>query len=246
MPYKRYAGRRKKGKKSGRGTRRKSKGSIPRALVPRGTFATQPFPSTVNRVLTYSDSFYTLTQANTNVLQTAAYSGNNLYDPDLPEVGNQPKYFDTFCGAADGTAPYRSFRVLASKIKVTFMPDPTLSAANNLMTAFVMPIDSSGGYAPTSIVDVMERPNCKYVVLGNTGAAYYKTISMYCRTRAIFGSVDPLDPDYQADYNTEPPRKWQWYMGICNIQAGGLAKCILRVQIKYYCQFFNLNRVAQS
>lgn len=253
MPYKKNARRGKKqsytkkaAKGNGRSFKRKFKTGAPRSLVPRGTFASSPYPSTLNKVLTYTDNFYSLNQSLTDVIATVIYSGNSMYDPDVTQVGNQPKYFDSFCGAADGTAPYRSYRVLASKIKVTFMPDPTLTSANNLMTAFVLPIDSGGGYSPINIIDVMERPYCKYAVLGNTGASFMKSISMFCKSRSIFGTVDPTDDEFAGDWNTDPTRKWQWYIGLQNIQPSGVSKALVRVQIKYYCQFFNLNRIATS
>lgn len=252
MPYKRYARRGKKpyAKRSTttrrRNFKRKFKAGPPRSLVTRGTFATTPFPSTLNKVLTYADSFYALNQTVSGSQATVYYSGNSMYDPDIVEAGTQPKYFDTFCGPYGGTAPYRSYRVLASKIRITWMPDPTLAAGSNLMQVYCLPIDSTGGYSPTDVLDVMERPYCKYAILGNSGAQNQKTMTLFCKTRSIFGTTDPHDADCAADYGTDPPRKWQWYMGVQNVQPGGISKVLIRVQIKYYCQFFNLNRVLNS
>ena len=46
------------------------------------------------------------------------YRGNSCQDPDLTGIGAQPRYFDTFCGPQDSSAPYGNYNVLASKIIV--------------------------------------------------------------------------------------------------------------------------------
>jgi len=216
---------------------------------PHGGSASSPFPATMYKVLTYCDDVELITQSVTDVPKVYDYRGNSLYDPDETGAGSQPKYYDTFIGSPGGNAPYTRYNVLASKITIDIMPDPTLASATNLMQLSVMPVRGNAGTNPyTNITDMVERPYSKTRMLGNTGAQAYTRMTYFCKTKQLFTGQNANDLDFGGNYNGSPDtgHVWRWHIGLVNVQDSQTVKCYIRVRIKYYTQFSLLNVVATS
>lgn len=229
-------------KRTRRPTRRSS--GLPRSLN------STPFPATMYKALTYNSPPFSINTAVSGVCSNYVFRGNSLYDPDQTGTGGQPKFFDTFCGPADGTgnAPYGAYTVMASKITIDIYPDPTITSANNLFRVYCIPL--RGGTAssnnPTNWVDVSERPYIRYKDFGSTGAQNKGRLKSYAKTKSLFSGMSVLDNDFQAGYASNPTNVWRWCIGIINMQNSGLPYAILSVKITYYCQFSNLNQVLSS
>lgn len=205
---------------------------------------------TMYKALTYNTQPFVITTATAGFCVNYQFRGNSMFDPDLTGTGSQPKYFDTFLGAPDGTtnAPYGAYAILASKITIDVFPDPTLTSANNVFRVYVIPL--RGGATTTNIpvnwTDVAERPYIRYKDFGNTGANNKGRLKSYCKTKSLFSGMTIQDNDFVAAYNANPTNVWRWCVGIINTQPAGLPSCILSVKITYYAQFSNLNQVLTS
>lgn len=249
MPYRRgKKNYRKKPVRKGRSFRKRpSRKYKTSRSIPKGG-ARMPFPLVKNVAFTYSDDPIYMAQTFTEVPSSQEWRGNSVYDCDLTGAGTQPRYVDTFLGASSTAAPYSQYRVIASKIELNIIPDPTLTSANNLGIFFCFPVLSGTAdvQLPSSQKEIMERPMCRWRILGNTGDKAQARISAYCTTRAITGRQDPKDPSLSALYSGNPSTVWKWCCGILNISNSGVFKCYVYPRITYYCQLFNLNDVADS
>jgi len=255
MPRKTYARRRRTTKKSyakRSGMRRKRaspKFKFRYNSHPRGGFASSPFPSTLYKVLTYSDDIYPLSVTVAGNPAILDYRGNSMFDPDETGIGSQPKYFDTYCGATAGTSPYGRYNVMASKIVLDIMPDPTLTSAQNLMEVAITPLRGPAGTnAFQDITDMSERPYVKTRIIGNSNSSAFTRMSYFCKTKQLFTGQNANDRDFSADYSANPASafSWRWHIGLVNIQTGGLPGAYIRARIKYYVQFSSLNEIATS
>lgn len=255
MPRKTYARRRRTTKKSyakRSGMRRKRASPKFKSRYnsrPHGGFASSPFPATMYKVLTYADDIELMTVGTAGLPVTLDYRGNSLFDPDESGVGSQPKYFDTYCGAPGGTAPYNRYNVLASKITIDIMPNPTLASTSNLMEFGLVPLRNVATIMPfQNITDMSERPYVKTRILGNTNSQSYTRMSYFCKTKQLFSGQNVNDIDFSAGYGANPANinSWRWHLGMVNIQSGVTPSVYVRVRVKYYCQFSFLNNVATS
>lgn len=249
---KKYA-RRKPARKPGRKYTRKSvykkKGSKSSGYI--SSFgASDPFPVNLSRTLTYSQPVVSLTQSLTAIPTYNEYRGNSCYDPDLSGAGNQPRYYDTLCGATGGTAPYARYCVYASRIRVTVYPNTGLSTATNSMgTVFIQPVIGTTTNQPASMQDIMEMPwiKSRECMGGNINPSQPFTMTHFMKTKTIWGCKDIEDSDdYQAEYNNNPLNQWRWVVGICNNVTAGIFAAYIKVEIKYYVKFLKPNLVAIS
>lgn len=255
MPRKTYARRRRTTKKSyakRSGMRRKRASPKFKSRYnsrPHGGFSSSPFPATLYKVLTYSDDIVPLGVTTAGLPAILDYRGNSMFDPDETGVGSQPKYFDTYCGATGGNAPYGRYNVMASKLVLDIMPDPTLPSAQNLMEVAILPLRGAAGTSPfQNITDMSERPYVKTRVIGNSNASAFTRMTYFCKTKQLFGGQNTNELDFSANYNANPAsgNSWRWHIGLVNIQTGALSGAYIRARIKYYVQFTVLNQIATS
>ena len=225
-------------------TKRRSYSRIGR--VPRGP-ASVPFPPVSYKCLTYADDTYRLVQSLTDIAAMYEYRGNSCFDPDLTGVGAQPRYFDTFCGAQDTSAPYGNYNVMASKIIVDIYQDP--AASSQLGTVYVQPVRGTtvGVGNANEMIGIMELPNIRRKEVGLNTSWKPLRLKSYMKTSAIFGDTNATSAaDFQANYATNPALGWKWVVGAVNIIPGGLFSCYVKVTLKLYVQFSLLNRVVKS
>jgi len=225
-------------------TKRRAYGRIGR--LPRGPAST-PFPPVMYKCLTYADDTYRLVQTVTDVPVYYEYRGNSCFDPDLTGIGDQPRYFDTLCGAQSGSAPYGNYNVLASKLVIDIYQDP--AATSQAGTVFIQPVRGAtlGVGNATDMADVVELPNIKRREVGLNTSSRPLRLSAYMKTKSIFGDTNGTDVgSYQGSFSSNPALQWKWVIGALNIIPTGIFSCYIRAYLKLYVQFSLLNRVVQS
>lgn len=207
-----------------------------------------PFPTVMYRKLAYTDDTLRLVQGAGDTCAYIEYRGNSLNDPDLTGVGNQPRYYDTLVGAAGGTAPYRSYNVLASKIIVDIYQDPAAAGAAQNCTVFVIPNRGTtlGDNLPTTLLKAMETPYTRKKEIGLNTSWKPQRLTAYMKSNVMFGTKDGMDNEYSATYNGNPSFGWKWSIGICNIVPAQISSVYIRVSMKFYCQFSLQNEIATS
>lgn len=218
--------------------------------VPRG-FASVPFPPSKFMTLTVSSPAFHLLQTSKDIVKTAQFRANSLFDPEYALGGAQPRYYDTLCGADGSNAPYRQYTVLASKIKIMIYQDPTLTGTNGSVAGLVSITPQRGtAGVPISLVDQQEFPLTKTVAVGNANSSKPLVLKHYCKTKNMYAGATKVlsDSDFTANYDANPTNSWLWTLGACNLldTSTGLFGIYYTVQIKYYVRFSSLNSVLQS
>lgn len=180
--------------------RRNSRYTIPGRItgLGRGNFG---FPDKLRTTLKYGESVQQLLVAGT--ITNYVFRMNSLNDPNFSGVGHQPKYYDQFCSA---NGPYLSYRVLGSKIKVTFTPvtDNTPGVANNCPVLCGIQCSPLSTISATTDGDLMEASNtytalCMSKPGGNNTAQVVNTFSL---SRDL--AADVGDDTTGAAYNGNP------------------------------------------
>jgi len=197
-------------------------------------------------------SFGTLTYAYSGLLSSGAagtvatryFTQNDIYDPDYTGVGIQPKYYDTMLGAAGGAAPYSKFRVHASKIKLVAYP-----YSNNTQSDVVIGLLAQGGTTaagPTDLEDFYTQPYMKVANVAQVGSYKPTTITHRCKTKWLYGVSDLDAPDFAGTYNASPTNRSLWSVNAISLDTGAITYVNIVVVIKYYVEYFNMNKVADS
>lgn len=179
---------------------------------------------------------------------TAAYVFrlNSLYDPDLSGVGHQPTYFDQLCGAA-GSGVYGKYRVLGSKITVTFTSrsPPALAVSNTSPALVYLAKDQDSTLSYTNPSNVMEQSGNYWKVLQDKGGGsnVVKLSCTYSPSRDLGYGVG--DDTIAAAYNANPGQ--QLYAIVGKIDQGATASDVqLYVEIEYFAEFFQRNDMNTS
>lgn len=113
-------------------------------------------PPTLIRKLRYSDS---VQMAPTATPSNYFFHANGLFDPDETGSGHQPMGFDQYM------ALYDHYKVLGSKITVTFAQAPADSLANNVICAIYLDDDIT---AVTDIHAAIEQGVTKWAQVNST------------------------------------------------------------------------------
>lgn len=197
-------------------------------------------------------SFGTLTYAYSGLLFSGAagtvatryFSQNDIFDPDYTGVGGQPKYFDSMLGATGGAAPYSKFRVHASKIKLVVYP-----YSNNTQSDVVVSVLAQTGttaQGPTDLEDFYTLPYIKTRNVAQVGSYKPTTLTHRCKTKWLYGVTDLDSPDFAGGYNASPGNRSLWSVNAISLDSGAVTYVNIVVVIKYYVEYFNMNKVADS
>ena len=103
-----------------------------------------PLPNTLCTTLKYCTS---KVLSVSSVPQTWSFKANSLYDPDYTGVGHQPMGYDQLMAA------YNKWVVVASKAKVTFLPNESNGTHNALVGVHLAEVGST---FPTTYEQAME------------------------------------------------------------------------------------------
>lgn len=178
-------------------------------------------------------------------MATQTFRANSLYDPDYSGGGNQPLFFQTLCGATDGTQPYTNYRVCGAKVKAYFINDNTGTATVGL---FFIHWRYGGAGTLDTISDVGTQPNTRQTDVGvansNKGIRMLQT---YISMKKMMGLKDIKDDDNtSASYLTNPYKQVYLDVGYVPYSSGVSTDIFLRVKITFYCQFFSQNEIDES
>lgn len=204
-----------------------------------------PFPPVFWTALTYSKAMPARAQTTPGVPYFESFRANSLFDPEVSIGGKQPRYYDSLCGPFDGTAPYRFYRVHASKIEATVWPTQSSVGSGNLTVALI-PRRSTVAIA-SSVEEMWERPYTKYTTQTQTQSTGPRRVSNMVKMKYILGHKDLQDASGSAArYDANPNEEVHWDVLICGIDGSTLAGATIMVKITYFCQFYTLTDVADS
>lgn len=199
------------------------------------------FPDKLRTRLRYCDTFSVNASTSAYVFRL-----NSLYDPDLSGVGHQPTYFDQLCGAA-GSGIYGKYRVLGSKITVTYTSrsPPALAVSNTSPALVYLAKDQDSTLTYTTASNVMEQSGNYWKVLQDKAGSnnVVKLSCTYSPNRDLGYSVG--DDTIAAAYNANPGQ--QLYAIVGKIDQGPATGDVqLYVEIEYYAEFFQRNEMNTS
>lgn len=197
------------------------------------------FPDKLRTRIKYADTIM-LSAANPNNV----FRLNSLYDPDLTNIGHQPQYFDQLCGAAN--TPYNKYRVLGSKLTVTFTSRnaPALAAQNYAPTLVYAQNAITSTLVYSTAQQILEASGAATAILGDkSGGNNMKTLTQtYSPTRDL--GVDMGDDSVSAAYNTNPSSTIYCHIG--KFDQGMAGDIQIYVTIDYFVEFFQRNEVNSS
>lgn len=212
---------------------------------PSGWMTTRsPFPPNLWTTFTYSE-VASLQQTTGGVPAVLQYRANGPFDPRVAAGGLQPRYYDSLLGPDGGTAPYRTYRVHASKIKLSIFPTSTTApAANGIIT--VIP-QRSATSVPLTLAEQRERAYGKSCAVTTVGSWKPYKLGSFTKMKYHLGHKDLMDVDSTAArYDANPGEQVYWNICGCAIDGGQNLIVNVQVTITYYVQLYTLADVEDS
>jgi hypothetical protein len=174
-----------------------SASTVPHHLAYRGN----PFPPVLDTEMswTFEDSLTSTAGA----LQGAIYDINSPRDPaDSGGLFRESRYFDSLVGPVGGSAPYAFYRVLRTRIEVTFV-----NLSGNPVRCGVLPYASFNTGAASSD-ELSERPLGTTSIVGANSSGnslwnFARSISI-SETEQVPGILVQTDDDYRGTASTAP------------------------------------------
>lgn len=163
MP-KKYAKRNSRRRRTTRYRRRGRGQRIVNAISP-GGYGQLPIPNRMIVKMRYSDQ--NTLDATSTVASTYTYALNGLYDPDISGSGHQPMGFDQFASL------YQNYKILGAKVTIEACGAPTTTTSEQYMG---LQFHENAGYAPSNIVQIIERGREVHQVLGSQTNRIHKTM----------------------------------------------------------------------
>jgi hypothetical protein len=197
------------------------------------------FPNIMSLIFNYNDS-YTITvgPGNTSVKD---YRANSLNDPDLAVGGGRPRYFDTFLGANNTSAPYRRYTVVGCDAFATV----SNQSAVHLYAALSM--YSNQATAPSTLQEAKERSDTVVRIIPPLGGNSVCKLRMKRSIARILGVKDMLDnPDMKSDFNANPAALVVCRLTVFNPYSAATESYSADVSIRYDSRLFVRNDVADS
>lgn len=182
------------------------------------------------RVVTTTLRYCAQIQINPSIGTTAShlFRANDLYDPDFTGTGHQPLGFDQMIAFFD------HFKVLGSKIRVSFTPTATASIVG------VGLIDQNG-FSGTS-ESVMEQRGFKWKSMASAGSEGAVTILHKVDCPTFFGQSFQgymAENKYEGSASASPTEDlfWQVYVGPAN-GSDDIPSTFVNVEIEYKAAFY--------
>lgn len=220
------------------GSIRKRRRVITRRTYPRKAL-TQSWSATVASDRTYVtlkyNHFFRLTSGTTT--GNNIYSGNSIFDPDVTGVGHQP------LGRDQWATLYQYYRVVASKIQVTFV----CQNATNPMYCCVVPTTEptviDGGNPET----YAEYPYGKHSVISIRGGDDKYEVKSYMTTNKMLGVAKFYSGfDEAAPMGTNPNAAARWYWHVLCAGVAGTPDVIVNTTVTYYVELLKRANLTQS
>jgi len=155
------------------------------------------FPDTLRTKLQYCDVVQLTASAGTPGLWQ--FRMNSLFDPDYTGTGHQPQWFDQL------SAVYSYYRVLNSKITVSFCPNNVSDTEANDKGPYIVGITvGTGSFSAAGYPALLEDGNSvNSVIVDKQGANNKATLSNTFYPRRDIG-VDAMEGDLRAAVGSNP------------------------------------------
>ncbi len=211
-------------------------------------------PSALPQVQTYPNVLFCLlrwawygtlsTQAGAETSQVVRLT--SLYDPDFTGAGDQPRFFDTLCGASGGTAPYSQFRVRKAHYRVGFMNNN--STAATACIGFVQPFLANAISATCSLEEYFSGLNLQTVLCSpNASNNMGGWIDGHVDIGKFLGVKDiEDDEDVVGGYNANPATNVHLKVGVRAQDDTTVGSIRVVIQVVYEAEFFSLNNAGES
>lgn len=210
---------------------RKGGGPLNAGLITRISRNNYGFPDRLKTKLQYCD-----------VIQLAASAGSpavwqfrmtSCFDPDYTGTGHQPQWFDQLAGV------YQAYRVLGSKITVTFSPNQVSDIEANDKGPYIVGItgNENVSFGSANYPALLEDANSVNTVLGDKqGANNVKTLSLtYSPMRDM--DSDPLDQSLRALTSNNPSRNFYANVWALDMSEASNQDVVAKVQIEFMVEF---------
>lgn len=230
------------------GARNKKKKAVAKRLALRSNRGAvwlyrMPFPEILRCTVKYS-TLENLSST-TGSLARWTLASNSLYDPNATGAGAQPRYFDTLCGAAGGSAPYQQYCVESVYIKATFINDNTSALTIGHVGISPRqagtPAVSDGNIAP-------ERFGTVSAILSSTENSHGVIVLTKNVDIAKWLSVKDLldDEEARAVYNASPTKQIYTDMYFQPVDGATTTSVYVKVEAWYHVAFVRRHQVGQS
>lgn len=199
-----------------------------------------PFGDSLSVPFSYSSAVSL--SATTGSYANHQFRANSLFDPDVTGAGAQPRWFDTLCGAAGGTAPFQSYLVNGCVATA----EVRSRATTHLYAALTMMRNSSA--SPVDLQEAKERADTIVEILPPLGSGpAVTTLNMYRSMKSILNIKDMKDyGGARANYNANPTSQVLVVLTLFNPDSAGTEQAKVELSMKYYSQLFTLNNAADS
>lgn len=208
-----------------------------RGMYPVGSARKKTLPSymlsntlvTPDRVYTKLKTVIGETISSTTAPGVVLYRGNSPYDPKYAVGGLSA------CGFAQWASLYNRYRVIGSKITVSFR-DNQISEDWNV--GYVIPKVTTT--LDTNFTLASCEPYAKVKYIPTKAAGYSCTISAYMSVKKMFGLVrGSYDRDFTSSVSGNPTREFYWHVGVDAVTGGVSQNVNCVVSIIYYVMFYD-------
>lgn len=179
------------------------------------------FPKMLEMTHRYSESFIPLTSSSGS-LAKYFFSCNGMYDPNITGTGHQPGYFDQIA------AIYDHYTVIASKIKVSFVPGGTASIG----FAYGVSVHDDATNATTNFTTLMESPTTvgKFYSPFNAAAPQ---ITKNWNVQASFGNAPLANDELKGNSATNPFEQQTYMVWLQSTDGSTTSYADITVEITY-------------
>lgn len=195
----------------------------------------------------YAEDF-TLANTTASIPVNYIFRANSLNDPNFTGVGAQPRYYDTLCGANNGSAPYQRYCVLAAKITLTIFSLSDAVSSNPSYNGWMSIRALQSNSPPSSREEMCEGTYMTRIPLTNAQSGMPRKLKYYLSMKKFYGVKDVRDSlnIYGAQYNLNPAEQALFMVSMCPQTDVTGATYSVMANIKYYAQLYDPNDVANS
>lgn len=163
---------------------------------------------------------------------------NSLFDPDYTGTGHQPQWFDQL------SAVYAFYRVLGSKITVTFIPGNVSDTEVNDKGPYICGITTVGAataFSAASYGALLEDGNAVTgIIVDKQGGNNKLTLSNTFSPLRDLG-LDPMDENLRVSTAVNPGNNYSFFANLWCLDMQELAAqdVICKVELEFQCEFSN-------
>jgi len=192
------------------------------------------FPDRLRTKLHYCDVINLASSAGTPGLWQ--FRMNSLFDPDYSGLGHQPQWYDQL------SAVYSFYRVLGSKITVTFIPGNVSDTETNDKGPYICGIttvSASPTFSAATYASLLEDGNAiSGVIVDKQGGNNKLTLTNTFSPQRDLG-LDPMDENLRVATSSSPGNNYTVFSTLWCLDMQELAAqdVICKVEIEFQCEF---------